>query len=74
MKDKLAKEYDCWVQQILKTQLNMKHKITAINTLEAPVLVYSFGIVNWLRKETEKINQNLRKQLTTENLPSDNRH
>jgi hypothetical protein len=51
-------------------QLSMKHKITAINTLDVPVLVYSFGIVNWLRKEIEKIDQNLIKQLTTENLPS----
>jgi hypothetical protein len=39
----------------------MKHKITAINTLDVPVLVYSFGIVNWLRKEIEKIDENLRK-------------
>jgi hypothetical protein len=49
----------------------MKHRITVINTLDVPVLVYSFGIVNWLRKEIEKMDQNLRKQLITENLPSD---
>ena len=67
------KEYDRWVQQILKTELNMKHKITAINTLDVPVLVYIFGIVNWLRKQIGKTDQNLRKQLTTENLPSDDR-
>jgi hypothetical protein len=29
---------------------NFKNKITTINTLAAPVLVYSFGIANWLRK------------------------
>jgi len=68
-----VKEYDRWVQQILKTELNMKHKITAINTLDVPVLVYIFGIVNWLRKQIGKTDQNLRKQLTTENLPSDDR-
>jgi len=73
MKDKLVKEYDRWVRQILKTELNMEHKITAINTLDVPVPVYRFGIINWLRKEIEKINQNLRKQLSTENLLSDNR-
>jgi len=69
--DKLVKEYDCRVQQILKPELNLKHRTTAINTLDVPVLVYSFGIVNWLRKEIEKIDQILREQLTTENLPSD---
>ena len=30
----------------LKTELNSKNKVTAINTLAAPVLVLSFGIVN----------------------------
>jgi len=73
MKDKLVKQYDRWVRQILKADLNMKHKITAINTLDVPVPVYSFGIVNWIRKEIETMDQNLRKQLTTENLPSDDR-
>ena len=30
----------------LKTELNTKNKVTAINTLAVPVLVSSFGIVN----------------------------
>jgi len=30
----------------LKTELNSKNKVTAINTLAIPVLVLSFGIVN----------------------------
>jgi ABC-type uncharacterized transport system involved in gliding motility auxiliary subunit len=34
----------------LKTGLNSKNKVTAINTLAVPVLVLSFGIVNWSRK------------------------
>jgi hypothetical protein len=45
----------------------LKHRIIAINNLAVPVVVYSFGIVNWLRKEIEKIDQKLSKQLTTEN-------
>jgi hypothetical protein len=55
LKDKLVKEYYHWVSQIVKTELNLRNKITAINNLALPVLVYSFGVVNWLRKETEKI-------------------
>ena len=54
MKDKLVKEYDHWVRQILETELHMKHKITAINTLAVPVLVYSLGIVNWLEKKLKR--------------------
>jgi len=60
MKDKLVKEHYCWVQQILKTQLNMKNKMTAINRLALPVLIYSFRTVNWSRQETEKIDQKTR--------------
>jgi hypothetical protein len=29
LKDALVKKYDCWVQQILKTELKLKTKITA---------------------------------------------
>jgi len=32
----------------------LKNKITAINLLAVPVLVYCFGIVYLLRKEIEK--------------------
>jgi len=41
MKEKLVKEYYCRVWQILKTDLNLKNKISTINTLAVPVLVYS---------------------------------
>ena len=61
MKNKLVKEYYLQVWQIFKTELNSKHKITAITTLAVPVLVYSFGIVNWLRKEIGHIDRKTRK-------------
>ena len=66
MKDTLVKEYYHWFQQILKTELKSKNKITAINTLAVQFLVYSFGIVSWLRQEIGKINQKTRKLLTIE--------
>jgi hypothetical protein len=43
----LMKEYYCWVWQILKTDLNLKNKITIVSTLAVAFLVYSFGIVSW---------------------------
>ena len=67
MKEKLVREYYCWVWQILKTELNLKNKITAINSSAVLVLVHSFRIVNWL-KEIEKIDQKMRKLLTTEGI------
>jgi len=36
-----------------KTELNLKNKVTAINTLAVSVLVLSFGIVKWLKKSIE---------------------
>ena len=68
MKEKLVKEYYRRVRQILKTELNSKNKNTTINTLAVPVLVYSFGIVNLLRKGTEKVDRKTRKLITTEGI------
>jgi hypothetical protein len=50
MKDKLVNEYYRHIRQILKTESNSRNKITATNTLATSVLVYSFRIVNWLKK------------------------
>jgi hypothetical protein len=49
MEDKLVKEYYSQVCKFSR-QLNSKNKITAVSTLAVPALVYSFSIVNWLRK------------------------
>lgn len=64
MKEKIKKEYYRRVRQILKTELNSKNKFTAINSLAVPILTYSFGIINWLRSEIEKMNRKTRKLLT----------
>ena len=66
MKDQLVKEYYRQVWQILKTDLNSKNNITAVNTLAVTVPVYSFRRGIWLRKEIENIDQKMRKFLTTE--------
>ena len=68
MKDKLVREYYHLFRQILKTKLNSKYKITAINTLVVQVQIYSFGIVNWLKKETEKMDQKTRKLLNIKEI------
>jgi hypothetical protein len=46
----------------------LKNKITAINTLAVPVLVYSFRIVNRVQKETEKMDRKMRKLVTVEEI------
>ena len=47
MKEKIRKECIRRVRSILKTELNSKNKLTAINTLAIPVVTYSFNVINW---------------------------
>jgi hypothetical protein len=42
---------------ILKSELNVRNKITAIGALAAPVLRYNFGICNWRLEEITQINR-----------------
>jgi hypothetical protein len=64
MKEKLKKEYYRRILQTFNTELK-ENKIRALNTLAVTVLVYSFGIVSWLRREIEMIRSKTRKPLTT---------
>lgn len=64
MKTRIAKEYYRRIRQALKTELNAKNKIAAINTIAVPVVAYSFGIVDWLRSDIEKMDRKTRKILT----------
>jgi hypothetical protein len=52
--------YYCWVWHVLQTELKLMNKITALNILAIPFLLYSLRIVNWLRNEIEKMDQRMR--------------
>ena len=47
MKEKIRKECIRRVRSILKTELNSRKKLTAINTLAIPVVTYSFNAIDW---------------------------
>lgn len=47
MKEKIRKEYNRRVRVILRTELNGRNKMEAINSLAVPVVQYSFGIIDW---------------------------
>ena len=64
MKEKIRKECIRRVRSILKTELNSKNKLTAINTLAIPVVTYSFNVINWNLRELKKIDTKIRNQLT----------
>jgi hypothetical protein len=48
----------------MKTELNGKNKIKAINTWAIPLLTYSFGVLNWARTDLESIQRGIRKTMT----------
>ena len=63
MKEKIRKEYNRRVRLILRTELNGRNKIEAINSLAVPVVQYSFGIIDWKLSELKKIDTKTRKLL-----------
>ena len=63
MKEKITTEYIRRVKMILKSQLNSKNKIQAINSLAIPTISYSFGIIDWAQHEINKIDTKTRKML-----------
>ena len=63
MKEKIRKEYLRRVRLILRTELNGKNKIEAVNSLAVPVIQYSFGIIDWKISELKKIDTKTRKLL-----------
>ena len=61
MKEKIRKEYNRRVRLILRTELNGRNKIEAINSLAVPVVQYSFGIIDWKISELKTIDTKTRK-------------
>jgi len=60
MKQKLGEEYLNRTKSILKTKLNGKNTINAINTYATPVLTFSFGIVKWTPTDLENLQTKMR--------------
>ena len=48
----------------LKSEQNVKNKISAIGALAVPVLRYCFGIINWILAEIRQTGRKTRKILT----------
>ena len=63
IKGKIWKEYKRRVKLVLKSEFNARNKIAAINTLAVPVIIYSYGIINWKLDEIQDLDRMTRKQL-----------
>ena len=64
MKEKIRKEYYRRVRLIMKTELNAKNRIQAINTLAVPVVSYSYNVINWNVPDLQRMDRKTRKLLT----------
>ena len=63
MKAKIQKEYKRNIRLVLKSELNPRNKIAAINTLAIPVVSYGYGVINWKLDEKQDFDRITRKQL-----------
>ena len=64
MKLQFVKEYKRKIRLILKSKLNGKNKIKAINTWAVAVLRYGAGILTWNVEELKELDRKTRKLLT----------
>lgn len=63
-KETLTKAFKQRLKAVMRTQLNGKNKITAINTYAISLLTYSFGILRWTDTELEALNRTVRTMAT----------
>ena len=63
MKKRFEKEYKRRLKLVLKSKLNGKNKINAINTWAVSVLRYGAGIIRWTKEELKSLDRRTRKIL-----------
>ena len=55
MKVNIRKEYKSRIKLVLKSELNARNKIATINTLAVPVILYSYGVIDWRLDEIQNL-------------------
>ena len=63
-KEKARREYTKRIRKVLKTKLNARNKIDAINMYAIPVIRYTGGAVKWTKQEIDEIHRKTRKMFT----------
>ena len=63
MKVRIRKEYKRRIKLMLKSELNAREKIAAINTLSVPVILYIYKVIDWKLDEIQDLDRMTRKQL-----------
>ena len=68
MKSKLKNEYFVRLKKILKSSLNSKNLITAINTYAVPAISYGFAVLDWSITELDIVDRETRNMLKSYHL------
>ena len=64
MKERFTKECKRRIKLILKSKLNSRNPISAMNICVVAVMRYGAGIVKWTKEEQEKLDTQTRKIMT----------
>ena len=64
MKEKITKEYRQRQRLTLKSKLNGRDKVTAINTWAVTIFRYGVGIIQWKASELKDLDRKSRKTMT----------
>ena len=67
MKENFQREYLRRTKLIMKSRLNGRNKIIAINTWAVSLMRYGAGIVKWTKSELDEIDRKTRKVTTIRN-------
>ena len=65
---KIRKEYKRRIKLVLKSELNARNKIAAINTIAVPIILYSYGIIDRKLDEIQDLDRMTRKQLCMDQM------
>ena len=63
MKVNIRKEYKRRIKLVHKSELNARNRIAAINTLAVPVILYSYGVIDWKLDKIQDLDRMTRKPL-----------
>lgn len=64
VKAELINKMKVRLKAILRSHLSARNKIEATNTLAAPVITYSFGVLKWTETDLEELNRTIRRMYT----------
>ena len=63
MRDEIRKECFRRMRSIMRSELNARKRIDAINSLALPLMTYSLTIINWAITDIKKVDTKTRKIL-----------